>query len=278
MTQDTLFNLNPYTHEEVPWIATGWEIEGPLTTTITLDSEDRYNGIPAATQVEITDGMKTTFNLRTDVYWHDGNQYTPNDAEFALEFMRNNEIPRYLGGWENIADVQVINSTAFTVYSYETSAFYLADWSSDAPMLPPQVWSWLDGADLQTILGYEVWLNTTDTGPVSTPTQLFGTGPYVFGGYDVVGGVADLYRNDAYFIDTTEVGDMIEEMFHRIGDTNSDGEMDATDLSAMSLSFGKRLGQPGYDPLADVNGDGIVDATDVTLLSFYWGVPREYGS
>jgi len=278
MTQDTLFNLNPYTHEEVPWIATGWELEGPMNATITLDSEDRFLGIPAGAQVDITDGMKVTFNLRTDVYWHDGNQYTPDDAEFALEFMRNNEIPRYRGGWEYIADVQVINSTAFEVYSYTTSRFVLDDYSGMAVLLPPQVWSWLDGADLDTILGYTLWLNTTDTGPWSTPNQLFGTGPYIFEGYDTVGGVADFSRNENYFTDTTEIGDRIVEMFHEIGDTNSDGDMDAIDLSAMSLSYGKRSGQAGYNPLADVNEDGIVDATDVTLLSFYWGVPREYGS
>ncbi len=278
MVLDELITINPYTHEDLPWIASGWKLEGPLNMTITLDSEDRFHDVTAGSQVNITNGMKVTFNLRTDVYWQDGNLYTPDDAEFALEFMRNNQIPRYRAGWENIADVQVINSTAFEVYSYVTSRFNLYDFAEIAPMLPPQVWSWLDGADQQTILGYTVWLNTTNTGPVSTPTQLFGTGPYVFGGYDTTGGVADFSRNDNYFVDTTDVGSMVVEMFHKIGDTNSDGDMDATDLSAMSLSFGKRLGQAGYNPLADVNEDGIVDATDVTLLSFYWGVPREYGS
>lgn len=278
MVLDDLMTINPYTHEDLPWLADGWEIEGPLNVPITLDSEDRFHGVPAGAQVNITDGMKVTFNLRTDIDWQDGNPYTPNDAEFALEFMRNNEIPRYRAGWENIADVQVINSTAFAVYSYVTSRFNLYDYADMAPMLPPQVWSWLDGAALDTILGYTVWLNTTNTGPLPTPTQLFGTGPYVFGGYDPTGGVADFSRNENYFIDTTDVGTMVEEMFHEIGDTNSDGDMDASDLSAMSLSFGKRSGQPGYNLLADVNEDGIVDATDVTLLSFYWGVPREYGS
>jgi hypothetical protein len=35
----------------------------------------------------------------------------------------------------------------------------------------------------------------------------------------------------------------------------------------MHKSFGKRTGQPGFDPRADVNHDGIVNVLDLTLVS-----------
>lgn len=273
---DSLIRVNPYTHEDVPWMATSWDPVGPINVTVTLDSEDRFRGFSAGTDVDIIDGMKVTFNLRKDLFWQDGNPYTANDAEWSLEFTRNNQIPRYLSSWDQIIDVQVIDDYTFNVYANVTSQFMFYDWSDLTAMFPQQVWGFLDGAALATILGYEVWLNTTDTGPWPTPSCLFGTGPFVFDNYDPTGMVANLHRYEAHHVQTEDVGTMVVEMFHRIGDTNSDGEMNFLDLTAMSLSYGYFSGEPQYNPLADVNEDGIVDATDVTLLSFYWGVPREY--
>ena len=50
-------------------------------------------------------------------------------------------------------------------------------------------------------------------------------------------------------------------------DLNSDGRVDCNDLAIVKAAFGKRLGQPGYNPAADVNGDGLVDIRDLAILS-----------
>ncbi len=51
------------------------------------------------------------------------------------------------------------------------------------------------------------------------------------------------------------------------GDLNSDGAVDCTDLQIVRASFGKRVGDAGFDPRADVNGDGVVNVRDLLYVS-----------
>jgi hypothetical protein len=52
----------------------------------------------------------------------------------------------------------------------------------------------------------------------------------------------------------------------RVGDINGDGYINIQDLEVVEASFGKRVGQQGYNPAADVNGDGIVDVRDLAIV------------
>jgi hypothetical protein len=51
------------------------------------------------------------------------------------------------------------------------------------------------------------------------------------------------------------------------GDLNGDGVVDCKDIAIVKASFGKRTGDPGFDPRADVNNDGIVDVRDLSIVS-----------
>jgi hypothetical protein len=51
------------------------------------------------------------------------------------------------------------------------------------------------------------------------------------------------------------------------GDLNQDGVPDCEDLAIVKASFGKRAGQPGFDPRADINADGVVDIKDWTYIN-----------
>jgi len=53
------------------------------------------------------------------------------------------------------------------------------------------------------------------------------------------------------------------------GDVNGDGYVNAADLAIVVGSFGKRFGQPGYNPAADINGDGIVDVRDLAFVAHF---------
>jgi ABC-type transport system substrate-binding protein len=284
---DSLIEVNPYTHEDMLWMVESWTIE-EFTGTITLDSENRYLSVPAGGTVDIVDGMKMTFNLRDDVEWHDGNIYTASDAEFNLEFLRNNEIPRYAPMWMPIVDVQAISSTAFTVYSDVTSQWLICDIADAAALLPPPVWSWLDGKSLSTILGYNPATNTTKPtgagprfGTDTCPTQLYGTGPFVFVHYYPGAMYTDMPANRYYFKETTEIHDQIVEMFYYAGDVDRDGEVWGVDKARYSQSYGYSLGEPEYDADCDISGpegvpDGTVDAWDGILIAIFWGDKREY--
>jgi Dockerin type I domain len=48
------------------------------------------------------------------------------------------------------------------------------------------------------------------------------------------------------------------------GDLNGDGAVNCADLAIIKASFGKRVGQTGFDIRADVNGDGVVNIIDLS--------------
>jgi hypothetical protein len=51
------------------------------------------------------------------------------------------------------------------------------------------------------------------------------------------------------------------------GDLTGDGRVDCADIAVVKASFGRRTGQPGFDPRADVDTDGIVDIRDLAWVS-----------
>jgi hypothetical protein len=55
----------------------------------------------------------------------------------------------------------------------------------------------------------------------------------------------------------------------KLGDVNGDGYVNATDLAIVQASFGRRIGQPGYNPAADINGDGVVDIRDLAYVAHF---------
>ncbi len=260
---DGLIAVDPYAHEDVPWLADSWTVT------------------PTAT------GMEIVFTLNSTVTWQDGNAYTAEDAEFNLEFLRDNAIPRYTTAWQNLVDVHVVTSGAggtIKVILDKPSQFLLYDVAGIAAILPPPVWSPLDGKPQATILGYDPTANTTKPtgagpkfGEADGPqTQLYGTGPYVFQFYDAVGQYADLWANRHYFKDTAEIARALTEMFHAVGDVNRDGVNDIIDLTRIGVAIGSSEGDLNWDADADLNGDGWVDPRDLAILSRNWGEKKEY--
>jgi hypothetical protein len=51
------------------------------------------------------------------------------------------------------------------------------------------------------------------------------------------------------------------------GDVNGDGVVDCADMAIVKNSFGKKTGQPGFDPRADVNHDGVVNILDLSFVA-----------
>jgi Dockerin type I domain len=48
------------------------------------------------------------------------------------------------------------------------------------------------------------------------------------------------------------------------GDLNGDGLVNCADIAIIKASFGKKVGQAGFDIRADVNGDGVVNILDLS--------------
>jgi len=272
---DGLIAVNPYTHEDIPWLATGWEItewpnQGP-------GNDETW--------------MNVTFTLREDVHWQDGNIFMADDVVFNWLFLRDNEIPRYKGMWQFLVDCEAIGNYTVRATMDTTSQFLIYDLSGTAALLPPPVWAHLDGAPIVTIMEFSPSTNNTTpegAGPWFNPTadvgndqhfpetQLYGTGPFVFEYYDPITMVADLVQSVTYFKCTEDIASDKVEMFHLIGDVNRDGYIDVFDLARVGAAYGAKIGQPRYDPEADINSDGRVEAKDLAYVAFNWGEQREY--
>jgi hypothetical protein len=52
-----------------------------------------------------------------------------------------------------------------------------------------------------------------------------------------------------------------------VGDLNGDGQVNCADLALVRGSFGKRIGQPGFNTWIDVNTDGVVDIRDLIFVT-----------
>lgn len=223
---DPLIAINPYTHQGLLWLATDLQVVETL-------------GGPGA--------MNVTFWLNPAVEWQDGTAYTAEDAMFNWLFLKDNQIPRYASMWENIQDVEVITPGAggvVRVILSETSQWLLYDLAETVALLPPPVWSWLYGRPLDEILGYDPSTNTTTPtgagprfGTPDCPTQLYGTGPFVFQ-FSLAWGGAEMLANRYYFKATAEIEDQLAEMFHYMGDINYDGIVSIDDVIIMEDAMG----------------------------------------
>jgi ABC-type transport system substrate-binding protein len=255
---DGLLSVNPYIYEDMPWIANDWDVA------VIFDG-----GGPGE------DWMNVIFWLNNTVTWADGETFNADDVEFNWNFFKDWLVPRYLGMTMWLEDVQTyVDDYKISAILNTTSQFLLYDLAGTAALLPPQVWdrTW---TDLNAIMEY----NPTEayTGPGSgVPTNLFGTGPFIFQYYNPTLMVSDLYANRNYWKTTNEVAAQKTEMFHEIGDVNRDGYIDVFDLSALGVAYGKRIGWPGYNPDADLNSDGICDGRDLALITWHWGEQKEY--
>lgn len=63
----------------------------------------------------------------------------------------------------------------------------------------------------------------------------------------------------------------------RAGDANDDNLVDSQDFNILKNTFGKTVGDPGYDDRADFNGDQLVDSVDFNLLKTNFGSPGAPG-
>jgi hypothetical protein len=96
-----------------------------------------------------------------------------------------------------------------------------------------------------------------------TSTQAYYTGSllHTYGFYSLALDVAGNQENPKTAAEaTTHVPQMP-------GDVNGDGKINCADIALVKASFGKRTGQPGFNPNADVNHDGVVNVLDLAIVS-----------
>ncbi|MBC8264134.1 MAG: hypothetical protein H8E47_08445 [Anaerolineales bacterium] len=165
MQYDTLFTMD-VNGEPQPWLVSDYQV-----------SEDN---------------LTYTLDLREDVKWHDGTDFTAEDVKFTFEYFTENTHGRFskdIGGFESAevtGDYQVVITLSAVKPTYIVTAF------ADVPVLPKHIWE--DIAD-PAERDWEIDAN-------------IGTGPY-----NMVEYVPDqFYRFEAnvdYFAGKPTVGELV---------------------------------------------------------------------
>jgi len=172
---DRLRVEHPETSEYVPWLAENWKIE----------SWTAPGDIP---------GMKITFWLRKDVYWHDDAPFTAQDVEFGLEYIKTHQLLEFRDAWQNLVDVAI--PQLYTIETYFNTSSVVAnnlvdELVSAAAMFPKHIWQGVTDP-----LSFRPWEESHPTVPGLT--KLIGTGPFYFVNYDP-GIRVSLKANPNYF-------------------------------------------------------------------------------
>jgi len=172
-----LLQRDPFNHTYMPWIAYDWDVN--------------YGGYP---ELEIENGTKVTFYLRSDVTWHDGKPFTSADCVYAWELIKNYNIRRFneIADWLVYAEPECPYKV--TAYIGKTSLWIPYLLAATANLFPKHIWSiaeafvmngtWTDLREFDPgSTSYKNW--TGEDPPVKYPflKALIGTGPAVFYGY-----------------------------------------------------------------------------------------------
>lgn len=162
---ESLLKYDPYFNSYIPWLVKGWQVKHYETE---------------------NSGWTVTFNLRENIYWHDGMPFTSEDVKFTMEFFA--EVPNQLPIWcpwlRPFVDIDTPDP--YTVIFHIDEDIFSLWWIYDIGsviILPKHVWEDIPPEEL--------------SGFAPDP-NLIGTGPYRFVEY-VEGSHILLKANDEYF-------------------------------------------------------------------------------
>ena len=162
---ETPYTYNPYDlAEDWPWIVTSWEIDDWTSPT----------GV---------DGIKVTFVVTDEAYWHDGVHFTAEDLKFTYEYMTDYKVPRYMPSVQFIEKLVLVDDYTLEVYQ-NTTSFFAFHYINGVPILPKHIWE-------------KVGAGWQDYDPVAEG-ELVGLGPWKFEEY-VPGEYVYLTAYDGYF-------------------------------------------------------------------------------
>jgi len=252
-TGDGLTAVNPYNHADIPWLAAGWTI------------------------TETVAGMDIGLTLRSDVLWQDGYPFTAYDVEWCLEFLRDMQVPRYYTSWKDLIDVEVSNNNECIIHLSAPGLSTFYDVVGVGALLAPQIWdrAWTPGSvGRQEVLD---WIPTGAyspapgyaAGPTPTPTNVMGTGPYIFDFYDTTNLYDDMHRNPNYFMTQAATAALMTSMFWEVGDEDYGGLVNVSDLTQVSFAYGARPTSGNWNADANFDLNGIIDIRDLGTTSYH---------
>jgi peptide/nickel transport system substrate-binding protein len=151
---DSLLSVDPYTFEDVPWLAESWDITTEPGRSV------------------------LSFTLRPGLKWQDGRPLSAEDVAFSLLYIKENNVPRFYDSVKDIVSVAVgeIDGEKRTVRVVMANASY---WHlhriGGMLILPRHI--------LENVSEWRSWQPTTRPHEAldgTAFTELIGTGPFTF--------------------------------------------------------------------------------------------------
>jgi peptide/nickel transport system substrate-binding protein len=167
---DTLISTNPYTFEDIPWLAESWSIASADT------------------------GSVLTFTLRPGLKWQDGRPLTVEDAAFSLQYIKDNNVPRFYDSVKDIQSIEVMaEERTLRVFMTNTSYWHLQNIGGTL-ILPRHI--------LESVPDWRAWQPTNRPHEAldgTVMTELVGTGPFTFR-ESRTGEYVHMTRNEHYML------------------------------------------------------------------------------
>jgi len=148
-------------------------------------------------------GTLWTFHLVEDAVWHDGQAVTAEDVEFTFNLILNNRVDAAL--WiDYLSDVIRVEATDTYTVEIETTVPKATMLTMMVPVLPEHIWSLVPPDEIDEVDPWDE--DYFPDGPI-------GSGPLKLESWDSTKGEISMLRNDAYFIDTVNVDEVMFKTF-----------------------------------------------------------------
>jgi peptide/nickel transport system substrate-binding protein len=148
---DSLISVDPYTFEDMPWLAESWDIRP---------------GSP---------GSVITFTLRPGLKWQDGRPLTVDDVEYSIRFIKENSVPRFFDTVKDVHSIETDPASGTVRITMANTSYWHLHNIGGMLVLPKHI--------LEGVADWRTWqpTNTTHTALDGTVmTELVGSGPFVF--------------------------------------------------------------------------------------------------
>ncbi|MDR1580370.1 MAG: ABC transporter substrate-binding protein, partial [Synergistaceae bacterium] len=168
---DTMISVDPYTFEDMPWLAEKWSIE------------------------TVGDGSVLDFTLRDGLTWQDGRPLTVEDVAYSIQFIKDNDVPRFL---DSVKDVESLefdrDARTLRVTMSNVSYWHLHNIGGGVPIIPKHI--------LENVPDWRAWQPTNRPHKAldgTELTELIGSGPFTFR-ESRTGEYVHMTRNENYFL------------------------------------------------------------------------------
>ncbi|MDR1886005.1 MAG: ABC transporter substrate-binding protein [Synergistaceae bacterium] len=167
---DSLISVDPYTFEDIPWLAESWDIR------------------PGET------GSVLSFTLKPGLKWQDGRPLTVEDVGYSIKFIKDNDVPRF---YDLVKDVQSVETDApsrtIRITMANTSYWHLHN-IGGMLLLPKHI--------LEGVTDWRTWQPTNRPHEAldgTVMTELVGSGPFTFR-ESRTGEYVHMTRNEHYML------------------------------------------------------------------------------